>query len=118
MGALDHPLTKSVRFLMKVPCLSLDHLLCACFGCRLNDNKIGPSGASAIAGALKVNAVLTSCDLGNNGIGVEGAKALASALEVNGVLTKLDLQYTGLNEDSKQLLRNAVGNRENFDLML
>jgi len=34
------------------------------------------------------------------------------------VLTKLNLQYNNLNGDSEQLLRNAVGNRENFDLML
>jgi len=34
------------------------------------------------------------------------------------VLTKLNLRNNDLNGDSKQLLRNAVGNRENFDLML
>ena len=46
----------------------------------LRGNNIGPSGAEAIAEALKVNRVLTSCDLSRNIIGVEGAKALASAL--------------------------------------
>ena len=32
--------------------------------------------------------------------------------------TKLNLQYIVLTDKSKQLLRNAVANRENFELML
>jgi len=34
------------------------------------------------------------------------------------VLTKLDLWDNYLNKESKQLLRNAVRNREKFDLIL
>merc|ERR1712137_628623 len=81
-------------------------------------NKIGPEGATAIAKALEVNRVLTNLQLGLNKIRSSGASAIAKALKVNAVLTKLDLRNNDLNGDSKQLLRNAVGNRENFDLML
>ena len=84
----------------------------------MNANNIGPPGASAIAEALKVNRVLTTLDLFGNEIGPSGALAIAEALKVNAVLTKLNLQYNDLTENSKQLLRNAVANRENFDLML
>merc|ERR1712039_664986 len=91
---------------------------CALADLRLNGNKIGPSGASAIAEALKVNAVLTDLNLNFNQIGSEGATAIAKALEVNAVLTTLVLDLNGLYENSKQLLHNAVGNRENFDLVL
>merc|ERR1712039_722339 len=42
---------------------------CALTDLRLNGNKIGPSGASAIAEALKVKAVLTELSLGLNQIG-------------------------------------------------
>merc|ERR1712060_912102 len=86
---------------------------CALTDLRLNGNKIGPSGASAIAEALKVNAVLTELRLGGNGFGDSGAIAIGEALKVNAVLTKLNLQYTYLTENSKQLLCNAVANREN-----
>ena len=39
---------------------------------NLWNNQIGPSGASAIAEALKVNRVLTTVDLGANAIGANG----------------------------------------------
>merc|ERR1712039_839666 len=53
---------------------------CALTDLRLNGNKIGPSGASAIAEALKVNAVLKSIDLRDNSLGTEGWCAIFSAL--------------------------------------
>ena len=52
----------------------------------LTQNRIGDTGAKAIAEALKVNPVLTILDLGGNRFGVDGAKAIAEALKVNPVL--------------------------------
>ena len=79
----------------------------------LNDNKIGDTGAKAIAEALKVNAVLTVLDLQVNQIGDEGAKAIAEGLKVNAVLTVLDLQINKIGDKgakaiSKSLKVNAV----------
>jgi len=79
----------------------------------LNDNKIGDTGAKAIAEALKVNAVLTVLDLQFNQIGDEGAKAIAEGLKVNAVLTVLDLQINKIGDKgakaiSKSLKVNAV----------
>jgi hypothetical protein len=46
--------------------------------CRLSGNNIGPSGATAIAEALKVNGAVTSLWLGDNEIGVQGATAIGA----------------------------------------
>jgi len=56
--------------------------------------------------------------LAENKIGPSGASAIAEALKVNAVLTKLDLQFNQLNEDSKQLLRSVVRSRGIFELQL
>jgi hypothetical protein len=50
----------------------------------LSGNSIGPSGATAIADALKVNGALTTLTLDANYIGLSGATAIADALKVNG----------------------------------
>jgi hypothetical protein len=60
-----------------------------CSGRRLNLNKIGDQGATAIGEALKVNGALTALSLGGNRIGDQGATAIADALKVNGALTFL-----------------------------
>ena len=68
-----------------------------------------------------VSRVLTTLNLQyccNNCIGPSGASAIAEALKVNAVLTKLDLEYNRLDGESKQLLRNAVRSRDNFQLNL
>ncbi|CAE8641640.1 unnamed protein product [Polarella glacialis] len=53
-------------------------------------NGIGTAGAAALAEALKVDATLTSLSFGQcNCIGPQGAVALAEALKVNGTLTSL-----------------------------
>ena len=75
--------------------------MCLLFVCSLYNNAIGNEGATAIAEALKVNAVLTNLDLSSNYIGgyydshgklietPEGPTAIAEALKVNAVLTTL-----------------------------
>ena len=60
-----------------------------CSGRRLDFNKIGDQGASAIGEALKVNGALTTLRLGNNNIGEQGVIAIANALKVNGALKTL-----------------------------
>ena len=81
---------------------------------------IGSKGACAIAGALKVNAVLTSLDISWNHIGAEGAKAFAEALNSGKVaaLTTLELaecnltnygtDMTGITALAEALQVNAV----------
>ena len=54
-------------------------------------------------------------DLGGNKLGPEGGTALASALKVNAVLKKLDVQYNRLG-DGEEALRNSVKDREGFEL--
>ena len=46
------------------------------------------------------------------------AAALAEALGSNTSLTQLSLISNGIGEQGKQLLRDAVGDREGFELLL
>ena len=85
---------------------------------NLRRNKIGSPGASALAEALKVNAVLTNLNLRRNEIGNEGAISFAKALEVNAVLTKLDLQFNEMDDAAEQSLRDVVASREGLVLDL
>ena len=56
---------------------------------ELSSNEIGPAGAAALAGALKVNFALTNLNLsGDNFIG-PGVDALAEALQTNSTLKKI-----------------------------
>ena len=48
----------------------------------------------------------------------KGIKAVADALRVNGSLTAADLRASHLDAMAKQLLRDAVKDRRNFDLKL
>jgi len=84
----------------------------ACFGCRLSGNEIGPSGASAIAEALKVNRVLINLHTSMNNISGDAAQQLASAvlasasLEVYGAVPLKQLRdntLTQLNFSNKLL---------------
>ena len=59
----------------------------------MSSNAIGDSGATAIAGALKSNTVLTTLHLRGNDIGDSGAAAITEALKSNTALTTLDLSY-------------------------
>ena len=77
---------------------------------------IGPTGATAIAEALRGNGVLNELNLRNNRIGPEGAKALGGALAVNEVLKNIDLRYNSLGDEGKGVIRDAVSGREGFKL--
>ena len=65
------------------------------------ENKIGPTGAAAIADALKGNEVLKSLFLDWNHIGDEGAKAIGGALagsKYTSRLTRLSLGHCDLGD--------------------
>jgi Ran GTPase-activating protein (RanGAP) involved in mRNA processing and transport len=68
----------------------------------LRSNDIGPSGASALIGALSRSKTITSLDLsGLNGvnrnhIGQKGCRALADALRFNPVLVSLNIDENGI----------------------
>mgnify|MGYP006216105469 CR=1 FL=1 len=82
------------------------------------NREIGDEGAKALAEALKVNATVETLWLANCGIGDDGAAALAEALRSNTSLTVLDLRPNdGIGEQGKQLLRDAVAGREEFELV-
>ena len=70
--------------------------------------KIGPFGAEALSGTLKVNNSLTNLDLRSNQIGAFGAQALSDALEVNTTLTKLDLSDNGITASGAPFLSKAI----------
>ena len=61
-------------------------------------NTISAGETVAIAGALRVNAVLTNLNLGHTSIGHEGAVTIARALEVNGPLTSINVSYNNIGE--------------------
>ena len=53
-----------------------------------------------------------------NKVGDSGAQALAGALRVNGVMTTLWLRGNNINKNGKKGLREAVQGREGFDLSI
>ena len=63
---------------------------------KSGDDQDDMRGIVAIAGALSVNATLTSLSLGGDFVNVEGARALAGALRVNRALRHLDLSSNRL----------------------
>merc|ERR1712060_215304 len=71
---------------------------CALTDLRLNGNKIGPSGASAIAEALKVKAVLTNLNILANRIGMDSANMLLKVKEERSNLVTL----CGITLDQKE----------------
>ena len=74
----------------------------------LGDNSIGDAGATALAGALENNMVLTKMYLGGNTISNAGAAALAKALEKNTVLTRLGLHYNTIGDAGATALAEAL----------
>ena len=77
-------------------------------------NKIGPTGATAIADALKGSGVLITLDLSGDpndssyNIGPEGASAIAEALKVNAVLTHLDLGANRIRDQGAAAIAEAL----------
>lgn len=64
----------------------------------LNFNKIGCSGAIALADVLLSNCILERLDLGFNKIPCSGVEALAKALQSNRTLTHLDLRHNNIDD--------------------
>ncbi|MBU4387060.1 hypothetical protein KJ644_01165 [Candidatus Dependentiae bacterium] len=71
-------------------------------------NKIGPSGAKAIAEALP-NCKLTYLDIRSNKIGPSGAKSIAEALP-NCKLTYLDIGANNIDDAGAQAIAKALKN--------
>ena len=69
---------------------------------------IGPEGAQALAGALKINKALASLNLGGNSIGDDGARELAEALKINAVLTDLNLRQNSVGPEGTRELAEAL----------
>ena len=44
--------------------------------------------------------------------------AIGEALKVNGALKMLDAQYNNLGDEGEKVLRDAVGEREGFELLV
>ena len=70
------------------------------------------------SGHPRRGSVDTNLNLAANQIGPDGAEALAGALRVNAVLTKLDLRGNHLGDAAKQSLRDTVARRDGFELLL
>jgi hypothetical protein len=62
--------------------------------------------------------VLTNLNLHRNKIGPDGATALADALRVNAVLITCDVRFNNMGEEAKAVLQGAVKGREGFVLVL
>ena len=80
---------------------------------HLYNNKIGDSGASALATALQHNSSLTTLDLSSAllrdiSIGDSGASALATALQHNSTLTALDLSSNSIGVKGVSALATAL----------
>ena len=53
-----------------------------------------------------------------NGLGPEGGKAIGEALKVNASMTSLNAQNNQLGSEGEEALREAVGGREGFKLIV
>ena len=76
--------------------------------CSLWHNTIGDQGASAIAKALTVNAVLKSLNLAENCIRAEGATTIAKALRANRILTDLSVRSNGIGHQGATAFAEAL----------
>ena len=68
--------------------------------------------------AQKFSRVLTSLNLRSNRLDAEAGKALADALSVNAVMKKCDVSGNWLGEAAKRALRDAVKDRQAFELLV
>ena len=89
----------------------------ACFRqvevCSLACNGIGPTGARAVAEALKdPRCNLRTLILDGNHLGDEGAMAIVDALKVNTSLKTLELRYNGMTQKGLMVFRDAMANGE------
>ena len=74
----------------------------------LSGNQIGNMGATALADALKVNTSVQELDLRFNEIGGVGATVLADALKVNASVQALYLNFNKIGDVGTTVLANAL----------
>jgi len=74
----------------------------------LQNNWIGPEGATCIARILSRDKHLKEVSLAHNPVGYVGVMAIASALEQNSSLEKLDLSYCDIDDDGIQRLTASL----------
>lgn len=74
----------------------------------LNNNDIGPAGATSLSSALSKNATLTRISLTSNVLGDSGAGAIARALKSNNTLRSLDLEENGIGQQGATALAEAL----------
>eukprot|EP00812_Abedinium_dasypus_P006184 NODE_177_length_1883_cov_282.990700.p1 GENE.NODE_177_length_1883_cov_282.990700~~NODE_177_length_1883_cov_282.990700.p1 ORF type:complete len:462 (+),score=137.80 NODE_177_length_1883_cov_282.990700:186-1571(+) len=79
---------------------------------KLSSNNIGDLGAHALAAALQQNARITVLDLSRNNIGDLGAQALAIALQQNETLATLNLNGNCIGHMGAQALAAALQQNE------
>lgn len=75
---------------------------------NISDNRIGDSGARAIAEALQENHTLTTLDISGSDIGDAGARAIAEVLRKNHTLTTLDISINDIDEAGARALAEAL----------
>jgi len=76
------------------------------------------TGINAIADALRVTASLTTLDLSFNKLGPEGGKALAPAIAGSASLKQLVLFDNNLGDEGEAAIREAVKDKEGFELFI
>ena len=84
---------------------------------NLRDKGLGDAGASVLAEALKVNAVLTDLNLQSNRIGDKGATALAEALKVNAALNSLHLTCNEIGPTGAIALAEGLESNAALDIL-
>ena len=89
--------------------MALEHL-------DLSGNKIGVSGAKAMATMLTKNKVLKVLNLFSNMIDVDGARAMKEALKINSTLQELDVGLNRLREKGVMALAEGLNQNKNSAL--
>ena len=85
---------------------TLTHLRLSCE--EEPENRIGPSGASALARALTKNSTLKCLILAFNHVRDSGAQAFADALRINSTLTQLDLSWNDIGDLGTEAICKAL----------
>ena len=86
----------------------------------VNLNQLGDEGTIILCDALRESTVskVEVLDLPSNKIGPSGAKAIAALCAARASLTKLNAAWNSMGEEGKAALRNAVEGRAGFELKL
>jgi Ran GTPase-activating protein (RanGAP) involved in mRNA processing and transport len=84
----------------------------------LNGNRIGPGGAVVIAEMSRVNTSLQFLGLGRNCIGNGGAVAIADALRSKATMTSFYLSGNGISDEGAAAILTALTQEKNTLAML